>query len=120
MAAKDEVGAAGERVAAAMLEADGWRILARNWRCRHGEIDIVGHELQTGTIAVVEVKTRSGQRFGHPAEAVTTAKLDRLRRLAGCWLAEHPGWGGAIRIDVVAVWPRPGQPALVEHLRAVG
>ncbi|MEE6280325.1 YraN family protein [Georgenia sp. MJ170] len=120
MAAKDDVGAAGERIAAAMLEADGFEILTRNWRCREGEIDIVARDTRDGAIAFVEVKTRSGTRFGHPAEAVTPAKLGRLRRLAGRWLTEHTTHAGQVRIDVVAVWPRPGRPALVEHLRAVG
>lgn len=120
MAAKDDVGAVGEEIAAAMLTADGFEILARNWRCREGEIDIVARERAVDAIAFVEVKTRSGPRFGHPAEAVTGVKLDRLRRLAGRWLTEHASHAGQVRIDVVAVWPRRGQPALVEHLRAVG
>src|SRR5688572_10657529 len=103
-----------------MLEADGLTILARNWRCREGEIDIVAHDPRDDTITFVEVKTRRGPRFGHPAEAVTPAKLRRLRRLAGRWLTEHAAHAGQVRIDVVAVWARHGRPALVEHLRAVG
>ena len=118
MAAKDELGALGERIAVAMLEEDGWRILDRNWRCREGEIDIVARD--GATIAFVEVKTRSGTRFGHPAEAVHPAKLERLRRLAARWLREHGEHAEEVRVDVVAVLrPRTG-PALVQHLKAVG
>ena len=118
MAAKDELGALGERIAAEMLEADGWTILDRNWRCREGELDIVARS--GGTIAFVEGKTRSGTGFGHPAEAVNPAKLQRLRRLAARWLSEHGARADEVRIDVVAVLRRREGPALVQHLRAVG
>lgn len=120
MAAKDVLGATGERIATKMLRADGFEILARNWRCREGEIDIVARDPHDGAIAFVEVKTRSSARYGHPAEAVDPVKLERLRRLAGRWLSEHTAHADQVRIDVVAVRPRPGRPALVEHLRAVG
>ncbi|WP_152192906.1 YraN family protein [Georgenia satyanarayanai] len=120
MAAKDEVGARGERIAAAMLHEDGYEILERNWRCREGEIDIVARDPRSDAIAFVEVKTRSGTGFGHPAEAVGPAKLERLRRLAGRWLSEHGTRAAEVRIDVVAVLSRRGRPALVEHLRGVG
>jgi len=118
MAAKDELGALGERIAAQMLQAEGLEILDRNWRCRDGELDIVARDGEA--IAFVEVKTRSGTGFGHPAEAVHPAKLLRLRRLAARWLSEHGTHAGQVRIDVVAVLRRRGRPALVEHLRAVG
>lgn len=120
MAAKDELGALGEGIAVAMLESDGYEILDRNWRCREGEIDVVARDPRADAIAFVEVKTRSGTGFGHPVEAVHATKLARLRRLAARWLAEHPVRAAQVRIDVVAVLRRPGRPALVQHLRAVG
>ncbi|MET0297558.1 MAG: YraN family protein [Microbacterium sp.] len=87
MAAKDDLGRAGEVRAAQHLESLGYTIVDRNWRCRAGEIDIVatiGAEL-----VVVEVKTRSGPGFGHPFEAIDGPKKARLWRLAMAWIAEH-------------------------------
>ncbi len=121
MAAKDDVGRRGERVAAEHLTRQGYTVLARNWRGQGGELDLVA--LEAGTLVAVEVKTRSSIRFGHPAEAVTRRKLDRLRRLMGQWVAEqrreHGGGFRELRIDVVAVTLPPGRPAVVEVLRGV-
>lgn len=119
MGAKDAVGAYGERVAAQRLADAGYEVLDRNWRCDAGELDIVARDPVAGEIVFVEVKTRSGGAFGHPAEAVVGAKLARLRRLAARWLAEHDVHAAGVRIDVVAVWPQRSGPARVEHLRAV-
>jgi putative endonuclease len=115
--AKDGVGAYGERVAARALASAGLQILERNWRGRQGEIDIVA--LDGDELVVVEVKTRSGLGFGHPAAVVTPAKLARLRRLAAEWLAAHDLRPAGVRIDVVAVIRHRAGPADVEHLRAV-
>lgn len=117
MNAKDAVGRHGERIAARHLTDAGWTILDRNWRGESGELDIVASEGRT--LVVVEVKTRSGLGFGHPAEGVTAPKLARLRRLAGQWLASHEGSWAAVRIDVVAVLLPPAGAARVEHLRGV-
>lgn len=120
MAAKDVLGARGEQLAAQMLEDQGWQILDRNWRCREGELDIVARDPWADTIAFVEVKTRSSDRFGHPAEAVHPAKLRRLRVLAARWLAAHDHRAAAVSIDVIAVLGRAGGAVTIEHLRAVG
>ena len=117
MRAKDAVGQYGERVAAAFLVDRGWRLLDRNWRCAEGELDIVA--LDGDALVVVEVKTRTGDGFGHPAEAVTAAKLARLRRLAGQWLASHDVHPVGVRIDVLAVRVGGRGPARVEHLVGV-
>lgn len=117
MRAKDAVGRYGEDVAVATLSAAGWQIIARNWRAAQGEIDVIARDGQT--LVVVEVKTRSGTQFGHPAEAVTGTKLARLRRLTAQWLSEQDEWFGDVRIDVVAVVLRhAGQPQ-IEHLVGV-
>ncbi|HMS89056.1 MAG: YraN family protein [Acidimicrobiales bacterium] len=101
--ARLRLGAAGEDLAAAWYESNGYRILARNWRCREGEIDLVC--LRDRVVVICEVKTRSSDAFGHPAEAVTPAKQQRLRVLAGRWLED--GAGGlrprSVRFDVAAV-----------------
>lgn len=116
------VGRYGERVAVAHLQEQGMSILARNWRGgRLGEIDVVAAD--GDCLVICEVKTRRGEGWGSPAEAVTPLKLARLRRLAGAWLAaqgaEQRPWAG-VRIDVVAVRPAARGAASVEHLRAVG
>ncbi|MGB7449260.1 MAG: YraN family protein [Ornithinimicrobium sp.] len=112
-----DVGDRGEDAAAAHLRARGVRILERNWRCAHGELDIVG--LDGDDVVFYEVKTRRSGRFGHPAEAVTPAKAARLRRLAGLWLSAHPHLGQDLRIDVLALRLRGAGSYQVDHLRGV-
>ena len=117
MAAKDDLGKKGEALAADFLTDAGMQVVERNWRCSQGEIDLVvrdGDEL-----VFVEVKTRSGLGYGHPLEAITVAKLARLRRLAAAWCAAHPGPHGLVRIDAVAVVAPMFGAVVVEHLKRV-
>jgi putative endonuclease len=123
MAVKDAVGRYGERVALRHLESAGWAVLDRNWRSPErecpGELDVVARD---GTsLVVVEVKTRRGRRYGTGVEAVTPAKLRRLRRLAGVWLATCRGADppDEVRIDVVSVELGPAGAPRVEHVRGV-
>lgn len=123
MAERQRLGAWGEDVAAQHLQAAGLSVLARNWRCREGEIDLVARE-PDGTLVFVEVKTRRGLGFGEPAEAVTLAKARRLRVLACRWLASERSAGrsrpgpGDLRFDVVSVLVAGGRVQRVTHLRA--
>ena len=117
MARKDEVGRRGEDCAAEYLARAGYTLLERNWRCSQGEIDLV--VAKDGDIVFVEVKTRSGTGYGHPFEAITVAKLARLRRLAGAWCEQSMVRAMRIRIDVIAVILRPGQDPTVEQLEGV-
>ena len=112
------VGEYGERLAARRLVEDGMVLVDRNWRCDAGEIDLV---LRDGPVLVVcEVKTRSSLSFGAPQEAVTPAKLARLRRLAASWMAAHDVHPHEVRIDMVAVLrPRRGV-SQVDHVRGLG
>ena len=80
---RGQLGALGEQLAVEHLTSLGLRILARNWRCRYGELDIIAADADR-TVVFVEVKTRSGDGFGGLPEAVTPVKVRRLRRLAGC------------------------------------
>jgi putative endonuclease len=81
----------------------GYTVLARNWRCPEGELDLV---VRKGpTLVVCEVKTRTGDRFGLPAEAVTRQKQLRIRRLTVRWLAGCTPrvYSRDIRFDVASV-----------------
>ncbi|MEU6396688.1 YraN family protein [Streptomyces cinnamoneus] len=116
--ARQAMGRYGEELAARRLTEAGMTVIARNWRCRGGEIDIVARD--GDALVVCEVKPRRAGDFEHPMAALRTAKADRLRRLAGRWLADHGGPPpGGVRIDLVGVLlPRRGAP-LVEHVRGV-
>jgi putative endonuclease len=118
MAAKDELGRAGEQAAVSYLEGCGFRILDRNWRCADGEIDIVA--VDRHTFVVCEVKTRSGTRYGTPLEAVGRVKQRRLRGLAVQWLSAHGIRFDQIRIDVVGLLRDGAEGFTVEHIRGVG
>ena len=83
-ARRREIGHRGEDLAAEWYQAHGYEVIARNWRCRAGELDIVARK--GSELVFCEVKARSSGSFGLPAEAVGHAKQARLRRLAGMWL----------------------------------
>ncbi|CAO1652560.1 YraN family protein [Salinibacterium sp. NSLL150] len=117
MAAKDELGAHGETLAADHLISSGLEILDRNWRCSQGELDIVARERDE--LVFVEVKTRSSVLFGHPFESITATKLARLRRLAAAWCDDHPGSGSSVRIDAVAVIVPSRGTVEIEHLKRI-
>jgi putative endonuclease len=116
MAAKDDLGRHGEQLAADFLAAGGMEILARNWRCRQGEIDIIARD--GPALVVVEVKTRSGRSHGTAFEAVSRDKLLRLRSITGRWLATQPESFDSIRVDVVALERFAGDFA-IRHERGV-
>ena len=114
-----EIGALGEQLAVEHLHGLGLRIVARNWRCRYGELDVIAAE-GADTLVFVEVKTRTGDCFGGVAEAVTPQKVRRIRRLAGLWLAgQDSGWS-QIRIDVIGVRLGRSRTPEVTHVRGVG
>lgn len=117
MLAKDTLGKQGEDLAARHLVGAGFTVLARNWRCPVGEIDIVA--LDGDVLVIAEVKTRTSTAFGSPAEAITRRKVDKLRELALMWLREHPGGGTQVRFDVVGVLLPKSGPMQLEHLRGV-
>jgi putative endonuclease len=117
VARKDELGKRGEEWAADYLVRDGYAVIERNWRCSGGEVDLIvgrGDE-----VVFVEVKTRSGLDFGHPFEAITVAKLARLRRLAVAWCEQSELRPGRIRIDVIGVVAPAGTDPVIEHLTGV-
>ena len=117
MGAAIDLGRRGEDAACQYLEHQGLAVLARNWRCPGGELDVVATD--GAQLVVVEVKCRSGTTRGTPLEAVTEEKLDRVRKTALRWLAAHRiGWV-RIRFDVISIeWPADG-PTRLHHLRGV-
>lgn len=116
------LGTRGEDLAVAELERGGLRVVARNWRCRWGEIDIVATEEVGGRTTVVfcEVKCRSGLGFGDPLEAITFAKIRKLRQLAAEWLAVTGARPAAVRIDAVGVVLARGAAPVIRHERGIG
>lgn len=118
--ARADLAREGELLAARHLTGLGMVVLARNWRCREGEIDLVLRD--GGCLVICEVKTRRGLGHGDPLEAISAVKVRRLRRLAGAFLAQWEGRGGfdLVRLDAVGIlWPAGGRPQL-RHVRAVG
>lgn len=120
--ARQTLGARGEDLAVAELERQGMEVLARNWRCRLGELDVVAVERAEGgtTVVFCEVKCRSGLGFGDPLEAITWAKLRTLRSLAAEWMATHEVVAQHIRLDAIGVLLLRGEPPRLTHVRAVG
>ena len=117
MAEKDRVGRRGEAVAAEWLQAQGYALLARNWRGASGELDLIAR--RGPVTAFVEVKTRSSIAFGHPFEAITAEKAARLRRLVAEWCRANGPVRGETRIDAIAVLDAWSAAPTVEHLMAV-
>ena len=107
MHARTTFGHAAEDLAADHLEGLGYQVVARNYRCDAGEIDLVA--TKSGTLVFCEVKARHDDRFGAPAEAVGRVKQARLKRLAAQWLAHHKPGAVDIRFDVVSVIVRDGR-----------
>ncbi len=106
-----DLGAAGEDLVVSWYEARGYQVLARNWRVRAGELDLVLS--QARVVVFCEVKTRRSDAFGAPVEAVGRVKQQRLRVLAATWLEERAAPWSDIRFDVASVlWPRDGEPEI--------
>lgn len=95
------LGRTGERLASEELIRQGYRILERNVRCSYGEIDLIAEDGED--LVFVEVKTRRGNAYGLPEEAVTLRKQQKLVQVATWYLDLHQCMERSWRIDVVAV-----------------
>ncbi|MBS1897754.1 MAG: YraN family protein [Actinobacteria bacterium] len=117
MAAKDELGRAGEDRAVAYLIGHGYAILDRNWRCEQGELDIVARHRDA--LAFVEVKTRRTLDYGHPFEAIDRPKRRRLWRLAQLWVRAHPATapGAVLRLEAIGIVGADPAHGALEHLQ---
>lgn len=96
-----DTGRWGEDIAAEWYRRHGYEVLARNWVCRSGEIDLIVRRGRT--VVIGEVKARRSDAFGPAAAAVGPVKQQRLRRLAAEWLATSGRSGAEVRFDVVAI-----------------
>ncbi|MDP3920013.1 MAG: YraN family protein [Candidatus Omnitrophota bacterium] len=105
------LGRRGEEIACAFLTRNGYSIEARNYRCRMGEIDVVA--TRRGFLAFVEIKTRRGDRFGRPEEAVHRLKQRKLIQLAQWYLKATKTTDCSVAFDVVAVsFREEGEPEI--------
>ncbi|WP_299446885.1 YraN family protein [uncultured Phascolarctobacterium sp.] len=113
---KNNLGVYGENLACKYLEAKGYVILQRNFRCRrYGEIDIIASK--AGVLSFIEVKARASQRYGKPAEAVTLAKQRKIYRCAEYYL-QRAGLISCIPVlsfDVVEVIIKGGAGVQLLH-----
>ena len=98
---RKKLGAWGEGVAATHLKAHDYEIVAQNWRCRIGEIDIIAKKGET--VAFIEVKTRKGRSAGSPEESITPRKAQKLIQTALTWIGENGDDDLDWRIDLMAV-----------------
>jgi putative endonuclease len=116
MRARQRLGQWGEDLAVRYLERLGCTIVARNWRCPVGEVDLIVRE---GTwLAFVEVRTRRPSAYGSPEESITSHKLAHMLAVAQTYVYEQ-GWEGNWRLDVVAIEVEGNSPPSIEWYRSV-
>lgn len=108
-------GKAGETHARIWLEARGYRLIAANWHCRAGELDLV--MLDATELVFIEVKTRSGEHAGRASDAVSASKRRKMLAAAEWFVAQHPTYHDTLwRCDIVAVTLGPDKAVqAIEH-----
>ena len=104
------MGFFGENLAASFLRKKGFKILERNFKARYGELDIIA--LEGDTLVFIEVKTRIGNHFGAPEEAITPWKLRELVKTAQFYSSLHPELPQRLRIDGVGIVLSPETHAM--------
>ncbi|MFO7951897.1 MAG: YraN family protein [Bacillota bacterium] len=116
---RQKVGLAGEDAARDYLLNKGYEILATNYRCPLGEIDIIARDNRT--IVIVEVRTKTGYSFGGPEESITAAKAKKLNRLAMYYLRTISCRDIPCRIDLVAVMLNRNNflPQKINHIQGI-
>ena len=116
MSTTKALGDRGEAVTAQYLRERGYALLASQWRCRYGELDLVARD-RDGTICFVEVKLRGGDLVGLPREAVDRRKREKLRAAAEAYLSQHGLEDAPARFDVAEIYSDPGHRSLrLEYL----
>jgi putative endonuclease len=112
--ARQTLGQRGERLALAHLRQQGYTIVTTNWRCAHGELDIIAR--QNDTVVFVEVRTGCAETTEAAFESVNPRKQGKLADLAHLFLAEHGIETAAWRIDVIGVAIRRSGTPLIEQV----
>jgi putative endonuclease len=115
---RQSLGKRGEDLACVELQRRGYAILARRYRTRFGEIDIIARDGETTVI--VEVKTRDGDKFGDGADAMTAWKQRRVANMAVDYLSRHKLHDRPCRFDVVAIDVSVSPPAVEIYVNAYG
>jgi len=95
------IGQKGENLAVDHLRQSNYQILDRNFKIRLGELDIVAFDQDQ--VVLVEVKTRSGTKFGLPEEVINKKKLNKIKQVGQVWLDQHPQFPQSLRIDLIAI-----------------
>jgi putative endonuclease len=111
---RQALGAAGEELAALFLQRQNYRIMARNFRCKGGEVDIIARDGRT--LVFVEVKSRRSLAYGVPQLAVTPFKQRQISKAALTWLAKHNLHDAPARFDVIAVLFGAAGSSQIEHI----
>jgi len=112
---KLKLGKKGEELAVKFLQKQGLKILARNYKTPQGELDIIAKNPKE--IIFIEVKTRTSQEFGKPAEAVNYRKQEKLKLLAQEYLCTNKLENSNLRFDVLAIVIRPQGKPKIEWLQ---
>lgn len=108
---RQQRGQRGEQIAADYLRQRGYQIVAQNWRCPLGELDIIAQ--QGATLVFVEVRLRTNVEAA--IETVHRSKQKRLARLAERYLSDHPAAPDDWRVDVIAIGLVSGRPPVIDH-----
>jgi len=103
---RHRLGRRAEDAVAAWLIGEGWRVLARRWRCDRGELDLVCRD-RAGSLVGVEVKCRRTNHAGAPADGVDARRVARLRATLAAYQAQRCEPARSLRIDLVTVVPQP-------------
>lgn len=114
---RKELGKWGEARAEQFLREKGFHLIARNWRTRGGEIDLIG--MAGGTLVFVEVRTRTSTMYGTPSESVDWRKQKKLRQLSLAFLQQYEKPVASFRFDVVSILVHSGNTQVeithIEH-----
>lgn len=98
------IGSLGENMAADILEKQGYEVIARNYTCKLGEIDIIAIDTKDKVLSFIEVKTRTSNKYGYPAEAISSNKIRHIKNVASYFLLTHTDFSNYnARFDVVEI-----------------
>jgi len=113
-----ELGAKGEDIAEQYLRDAGYKIVKRNCRVRHSDIDVLAS--RDDTLVFVEVRTKSNSNYGMPEESITKTKLRQMKKTAEIYLAFHE-WIGSVRMDAICIiLEESGKVTHFQHYSGVG